>query len=244
MSMSLSNFMSIAALAMTMAAATPNNPANNVEVWQDPNYDFTQIRKIFVLPVEANLEAGQTLIPEKQLAKNLELWTLSGMNSAIKKGAVIVKTFEDLAKDMNFIYGEYDENLFFQRALEMGYKGFVRVTVNQAFKTEHIAESYRTYTEYREIEHRDRWGRLIEVTRIPEERTEYIPAHDVTYLHTVCQPQLYLTEDPNGDYKAAAVYTIFGEYQGGQVLGAVEKILKSSLKSLFTFKNGLKPRRK
>ena len=237
--------MSIAALAMTMAAATPsNNPANNVEVWQDPNYDFTQIRKIFVLPVEANLEAGQTLIPEKQLAKNLELWTLSGMNSAIKKGAVIVKTFEDLAKDMNFIYGEYDENLFFQRALEMGYKGFVRVTINQAFKTEHIAESYRTYTEYREIEHRDRWGRLIEVTRIPEERTEYIPAHDVTYLHTVCQPQLYLTEDPNGDYKAAAVCTIFGEYQGGQVLGAVEKILKASLKSLFTFKNGLKPRRK
>ena len=237
--------MSIAALAMTMAAATPsNNPANNVEVWQDPNYDFTQIRKIFVLPVEANLEAGQTLIPEKQLAKNLELWTLSGMNSAIKKGAVIVKTFEDLAKDMNFIYGEYDENLFFQRALEMGYKGFVRVTVNQAFKTEHIAESYRTYTEYREIEHRDRWGRLIEVTRIPEERTEYIPAHDVTYLHTVCQPQLYLTEDPNGEYKAAAVCTIFGEYQGGQVLGAVEKILKASLKSLFTFKNGLKPRRK
>ncbi len=236
--------MSIAALAMTMAAATPNNPANNVEVWQDPNYDFTQIRKIFVLPVEANLEAGQTLIPEKQLAKNLELWTLSGMNSAIKKGAVIVKTFEDLAKDMNFIYGEYDENLFFQRALEMGYKGFVRVTINQAFKTEHIAESYRTYTEYREIEHRDRWGRLIEVTRIPEERTEYIPAHDVTYLHTVCQPQLYLTEDPNGEYKAAAVCTIFGEYQGGQVLGAVEKILKASLKSLFTFKNGLKPRRR
>lgn len=243
--MSLNNFMAIAALAMSMAAATPGNtPANNVEVWQDPTYDFTQIRKIFVMPVEADLEAGQTLIPEKQLAKNLELWAMSGMNAAIKKGAVIVKTFDALVQDMNFIYGEYDENLFFQRALEMGYKGFVRITVNQAFKTEHIAESYRTYTDYREIEHRDRWGRLIEVTRIPEERTEFIPAHDITYLHTVCQPQLYLSEDPNGDYKAAAVYTIFREYNGGQVLGVVENILKASLKSLFTFKNGLKPRRR
>ncbi len=243
--MSLNNFMAIAALAMSMAAATPGNtPANNVEVWQDPTYDFTQIRKIFVMPVEADLEAGQTLIPEKQLAKNLELWAMSGMNAAIKKGAVIVKTFDALVQDMNFIYGEYDENLFFSRALEMGYKGFVRITVNQAFKTEHIAESYRTYTDYREIEHRDRWGRLIEVTRIPEERTEFIPAHDITYLHTVCQPQLYLSEDPNGDYKAAAVYTIFREYNGGQVLGVVENILKASLKSLFTFKNGLKPRRR
>ena len=243
--MSLNNFMAMAALAMSMAAATPGtSPASDVEVWQDPNYDFTQIRKIFVMPVEANLEAGKTLIPEQQLAKSLELWTIAGMNSAIKKGAVIIKTFEDVAKDMSFIYGEYDENLFFQRALEMGYKGFVRVTVNQAFKTEHIPESYRTYTEYREIEHRDRWGRLIEVTRIPEERTEYIPARDVNYLHTVCQPQLYLTENPNGEYKAAVVYTIFREYQGGNVLGVVENILKASLKNLFTFKNGVKPRRR
>ena len=244
--MSLSEFMAMAALAMTMAATNPgSSPAADTQVWQDPNYDFSQLRKVFIMPVETQLEAGTNLIPEQQLAKNLESWTIAGIRSANKRSTMIIKTFEDVAQDMNFIYGEYNQDLFYKRAAEMGYKAFIIVTVNQAFQTEHVPESYRTYTTYREIEHRDRWGRLIEVTRIPEEHTEIIPAHDVTYLQTVCQPQLYLTDDPNGEYKAAVVYTTFDEYRGGQVINAVENILKSSLKSLFTFKNApAKPRRR
>ena len=116
----------------------------------------------------------------------------------------------------------------------MCYKAFVRAAVSQEFKTEHIPESIRTYTVYKDIEKRDSKGRVIEVLRIPEEKTEITPAHDVTYLYTVCEPRIYFTDDYSGDHVGAVNYKIYREYMGGAVMKVVENILKGSMKTLFT----------
>ena len=209
----------------------------DVQSWQDPKFDFASLNKILVMPPYAELKAGTGLKPSRRQAQDLIEWAKEGVRTAYKKrsGTLIVKGYDDLVEDMRFIYGDdknWSDSLFYQRASEMGYNVFISMNVTQEFKTEHIPESVRTYTEYREIEKRDRHGRLIEVIRIPEERTEIIPAHDVTYLHTTCEPALYLTEDSQGDYVSIVDHDIYREYQGGPVLGVVENIIKSSVSKL------------
>ena len=190
------------------------------------------------MPVEAELKAGSQLMPERQLKSQLQGWAVEGITSAFKKGRVTVKTRDALLEDMKFIYGEKipEGSAFFKSAAEMGYKYFVRVSLTQAFETEHVPESTRTYTVYREIEKRDAKGKVIETLRIPEEKTEVTPAHDVTYLHTVCTPNLYLADEPDGDYVGAVRYNIYREYQGGPVMKVNENILKASTKILMTGK--------
>ena len=210
--------------------------ASDVEVWHDDSLKVSALRKILIMPVESSLTAGSQLMPAKKLNAQLEAWTLEGVISAYKKGKVTVKTLDALLEDMKFIYSDEvtEGELFFKRAAEMGYKVFVRVKVSQEFKTEHVPESTRTYTEYKEIEKRDAKGRVIEVLRIPEEKTEVTPAHDVTYLQTVCEPRIYFTDDYSGDYVGAVNYKIYREYMGGAVIKVVENILKASMKSLLT----------
>ena len=212
--------------------------ADDVQVWQDPKFDFNAVNKILIMPVDAELKATRNrLKPSRYQDQDFYERAKEGIRAAFKKRTtLIVKSFDDVAEDMSFIYGD-DKNwagkLFYKRASEMGYNVFVQIGVAQEFKTEHIPESVRTYTEYREIEKRDRHGRIIEVIRIPEERTEIIPAHDVTYLYTICEPALYLTEYPNDDYVAAVSYNIYREYQGGPAIQVVENIIKASMQKLF-----------
>lgn len=210
----------------------------DVQSWQDPDFDFASLNKVFIMPVESELKASNSLKPSKRLEKDLSEWAKDGIRTAYKKRtspSLIVKSYEDLAGDMQFIYSDTKDwdRLFYSRASEMGYPVFVSMNVTQGFRTEHIPESIRTYTEYREIEKRDHNGRLIETIRIPEEKTEIIPAHDVTYLDTRCSSALYLTEDPNGDYVAAVEYSIYREYQGGSALQVVENIINASMQKLF-----------
>ena len=210
----------------------------DVEVWHDDSLKLADIKKVFVLPVESSLKAGDSLMPKKKLASQLQAWTIDGITSAFKKGKITVKGVDALLEDMKFIY---DDNIssgdvLYKRAAEMGYKAFVKVNVSQEFRTEHVPERTRTYTEYKEIQKKDSKGRIIETIRIPEEKTEVIPAHDVTYLFTDCEPRLYLTEDWNGDYAGAVSGKIYREYQGGPVMKVVENITKASLKALFTQK--------
>ena len=219
---------------MTLNAAF----ADDVQVWQDPQFDFNSINKILIMPVDAELRANTNrLKPSRHQERDLTEWAKEGIRSAFKKRTtLIVKGFDEIADDMDFIYGSdknWDKKLFYKRASEMGYDVFVSIGVAQEFKTEHIPESIRTYTEYREIEKRDRHGRLIEIIRIPEERTEVIPAHDITYLYTICEPALYLTDYPNDDYVSAVSYNIYREYQGGPAIQVVENIIKASMKKLF-----------
>lgn len=210
--------------------------AADVEVWHDDSLKISELKKILVMPVDSNLSAGSQLMPAKKLNAQLESWTLEGISSAYKKGRVTVKTRDALLEDMKFIYNDNvtDGELFFKRAAEMGYKAFVRAAVSQEFKTEHVPESTRTYTVYKDIEKRDSKGKVIEVLRIPEEKTEITPAHDVTYLYTVCEPRIYFTDDYSGDYVGAVSYKIYREYMGGAVMKVVENILKASMKTLFT----------
>ena len=210
--------------------------AADVEVWHDDSLKVSELKKILVMPVESSLSAGSQLMPAKKLNAQLEAWAVEGVSSAFKKGRVTVKTRDALLEDMKFIYSDNvtEGELFFKRAAEMGYKAFVRAAVSQEFKTEHIPESTRTYTEYKEIEKRDAKGRVIEVLRIPEEKTEVTPAHDVTYLYTVCEPRIYFTDDYSGDHVGAVNYKIYREYMGGAVMKVVENILKGSMKTLFT----------
>ena len=209
----------------------------DVEVWHDDSLKLTDIKKVFVLPVESSLKAGESLMPKNKLNAQLQAWTIDGIASAFKKGKITVKGVDALLEDMKFIYDDVlSGDAFYKRASEMGYKAFVKVSVSQEFRTEHIPERTRTYTEYKEIQKKDSKGRIIETIRIPEEKTEVIPAHDVTYLFTDCEPRLYLTEDWKGDYAGAASGKIYREYQGGPVMKVVENITKASLKALFTQK--------
>lgn len=215
--------------------------ASDVEVWQDPSVNFSALKKIFVMPPKLTLNAGTQLMPQKQLRADFFTWTVDGIHSAFgkKKSSIMVKNVDSVVSDMKFIHGDNvstSSSEFFKWADEMGYAAFITAEVKQEFVTEHVPETTRTYTEYREIEKRDAKGRVIETIRIPEEKTEVIPAHDVTYLHTVCEPRIYSTKDADGDYIGAVKYTIYREYQGGPVMKVVENITKASMKTLFTGK--------
>lgn len=215
--------------------------ASDVQVWQDPSVNFSGLKKVFVMPPVLELKAGTQLMPQKQLRADLFTWTVDGIRSAFgKKSAITVKNVDSVLEDVKFIHGDgvsINDATFFARASEIGYTAFIRPEVKQEFITEHVPETTRTYTTYKEIEKRDSKGRVIETIRIPEEKTEVIPAHDVTYLHTVSTPRIYSTKDPDGDYIGAVSYTIHREYQGGPVMKVVENITKASMKVLFTGKN-------
>lgn len=213
--------------------------ASDVEVWHDPSLKISDLKKVFIIPADAELNAGNQLMPAKQLNANIQNWAIDGAKSGLgKKTKLTIKTLDSLVEDMKFIYSDNiaEGEIFFKRAVEMGYRAFVRVKLTQNFDVEHVPEKTRTYTEYKEIERRDAKGNLIETLRIPEEKTEVIPAHDVTYLHTVCEPKMYLTDDPEGDYVGAVRYVIYREYQGGPVMKVVENIMKASMKNLFSQK--------
>ena len=227
------------ALVLVLALCVPAM-ASDIEVWQDSAVDLAGLKKIFVMPPNMTLKAGNQLMPQKQLRADFMKWTNEGIRSAFgKRSKLLVKDLASVLDDMKFIHGgnvSANDPEFFSRAIEMGYTAFIVADLKQEFVSEHVPETTRTYTEYREIEKRDRHGRIIETIRIPEERTEVIPAHDVTYLHTTSEPRLYMTNDPYGDYVAAVNYRIYREYQGGPVMKVVENITIASMKYLFAGK--------
>ena len=227
------------AAALLLLVLGTSSFASDVEVWQDPSLNFKDFKKVFILPVNASLNAGSQLMPARQLRANIHEWAVKGINEALKHGRILVRTVDEVLKDMKFIHGpnvSAEDAEFFKRAADMGYNAFIVIDLSQTFETEHIPETTRTYTVYREVERRDSRGRLIETLRIPEEKTEIVPAHDVTYLYTFCEPKLYSTSDPSGDYEAIVKYSIYREYQGGPVIKVVENITIASMRTLFTKK--------
>ena len=231
--------LAVTVLCFMLLLVCAGSYASDVDVWHDPSLKISELKKIFIIPAETELNAGKQLMPAKQLNANIQDWSLDGAKSGLgKKSRLIIKNLDALLEDMKFIYDDNvsEGEVFFKRAAEMGYGAFVRTTLTQNFEVEHVPEKINTYTTYREIERRDSKGKLIETLRIPEEKTEVIPAHDVTYLHTVCEPKMYLTEDPNGDHVGAVSYRIYREYQGGPVIKVVENIMKASMKNLFAHK--------
>lgn len=235
--MSAKRFLVLAFVLMMSCQAM----ASDVEVWQDPSVNFSGLKKIFVMPPKLDLKAGSQLMPQKQLKADFFTWTLDGIRSAFgkRKSAIMVKHVDSVVEDMKFIHGDNvspSKAEFFMWANEMGYTAFITAEVRQEFVTEHVPETTRTYTVYREIERKDSRGRVIETIEIPEEKTEIIPAHDVTYLHTVCEARMYSTKDAGGDYIGAVNYRIYREYQGGSVMKVIENITKATMKNLFTGK--------
>ena len=227
------------ALIFVIAFSVPSM-ASDIEIWQEPGVDFGGLKKIFVMPPDFTLKAGNQLMPQKQLRADFFGWTNEGIRAAFgKRSKLLVKDVASVVEDMKFIHGDNVSPTgreFFKWANEMGYTAFITAEITQVFVTEHVPETTRTYTEYRTIEKRDHRGRIIETITIPEERTEIVPAHDVTYLQTRSEPRLYRTNDPNGDYIAAVNYRIYREYQGGPVMKVVENITIASMKCLFAGK--------
>ena len=210
--------------------------ADNVETWHDPSFRVNGQKKMFIIPAEISLTAGNSLAPERQQNMQIDDWIYDAVRAGLKRsGTTIIKPVEGLLDDMKFIYGNDNpsDEEFFAHAADMGYTAFIRTSIFQEFRTEHVPEEVRTYTEYRDVERYDGRGRLIEVIKVPEERTEVIPAHDVEYLYTLCQPEIYSVREYNGDYKAVVVNTIYREYQGGDVMGVVKNIVKASMRELF-----------
>ena len=216
------------------------------EVWRDRNYDIMSLRKVFLLPIDANLKAGgqSSLMPESQRSAEIEGWAVADVQAALKKNHPIVKPLGALIKDMEFIgYKDAAADVasnntealerFFAKAAELGYQAAVYVSLAQKFDTVHVPESTWTHTVYKEIERRDKHGKIIEVLRVPEEKTEVTPAHDDTYLSTECLIKIYDTASPRDEHKAAVSRSIHKEYQGGPVMKVIENILKASFTELF-----------
>ena len=223
--------------------------AADVEVWQDPSLNFSEIKKIFILPINPKLEAGTQLMPPKQLNAQIISWITDGINSSMKRNRPVIKELDAVIEDMKFIYGDKipEGQDFYKKAKEMGYDAFISADLRQVFALQHVPEQVRTYTEYKDIEKRDRNGKIIETIRIPQEKTEIIPAHNINYLSTNFNPKLFLTDNPEGDYVAAAKGSIYREYQGGPVIKVVENLVKASMKNLFAHeekKNSKSKRRK
>ncbi|MBR0253739.1 MAG: hypothetical protein IJQ57_10360 [Synergistaceae bacterium] len=214
----------------------------HAELWQNPNLNISELNKVFIMPFNSKLEAGTQLMPKSQLNNSFAQWASNAIHEAVKKHKIklTVKSLDALLEDMNFIYGDKNsanDEKFFERAKEMGYNAFVTCNVEQKFNVEHVPEKITTYTVYRDIEKRDRNGNIIEIIRIPEQKTDITPAHDVTFLNTVCEPKLFFINDvlaKNDDYMAASRLEIYREYQGGPVMKVVENIINSAIKDLFT----------
>ena len=213
-----------------------------VDVWQDPSLNFSEIKKVFIMPFNLKLEAENSLMPAKQLNAQIFSWAADGIKTSMKKNNLIIKTYDSLIEDMKFIYGDKIPTgaEFFKAASEMGYSVFIRADLSQKFTVRHVPESTRTYTEYKTIEKRDRDGKIIETLRIPEEKTEITPAHDVTYLNTDFEPKIFLVTEPDGDHVAAAKGSISREYQGGPVMKVVENLVKATMKDLFKHEEKIK----
>ncbi|NLL36702.1 MAG: hypothetical protein GX256_04170 [Fretibacterium sp.] len=219
----------------------------DVEAWRNSSYDFAGLRKVFLLPISADLRAEKqsSVVPQGQRAQDLEAWAVSSVQEALKKNTPIIKPFGALAKDMGFIYGATPDGTtlaaasaevrrdFFKRAADMGFQAMLRIEVTQGFEVEHIPERTYTRTVYKEVEIRDEKGKKTGTIRIPEEKTEVVPAYDETYLVTRCLAKLYDLAAPEGDHVAAVDTSVYREYQGGPAIKVVENVLKSSMKKLF-----------
>ena len=227
----------MATLALLLLALCA--PAWAAEVWRDSKYDIFALRKVFVLPINANLKARaeSSVVPQSQQKSELDGWVVSSLQAALKKNKPIVKACDALIKDLTFLHKAADPKdraTFFKDAAEISYQAAIEVTVNQKMDVEHVPEKIHTYTVYRNVEVRDKHGKVKEIIRVPEEKIEIIPAHDVEYLSTRCLVKVFDIGDPNGDHKAAVDYSIYREYQGGPVMKVVENIIKAAVKELFT----------
>ncbi len=228
-------FALLAALALLAGIA---GTACAAEVWRDPKYDIFALRKVFVLPINTNLKARaeSSVVPQSQRKSELDGWVVSSLQAALKKNKPIVKACDALIKDLTFLHKTADPNdrtTFFKDAAEISYQAAIEVTLSQKMEIEHVPEKIYTHTVYRDVEVRDKHGKVKETIRIPEEKTEIIPAHDVEYLSTRCLIKVFDIADPNGDHKAAVDYSIYREYQGGPVMKVVENIIKAAVKELF-----------
>lgn len=252
--MKLKNILSLAIFIFTILASCA---FGDTDTWHDPSYNLANLRKIFILPINtADLKSGRenSVMPKRQRQAEINKWAVSaahnGIKSLNKKTLPIVKTFNDILDDMKFISGAPDvdyENFwnssrsaraeFFKKASEMGYQAALNLELTQKIVTEHVPEKTRTYTEYKEVEVYDKHHRHVETIRIPEEKTEVIPAHDVDYLSTECLAQLYDVNSPENhygeDHRAAVKYSIYREYEGGSVMKVVENVIRASIKNLF-----------
>lgn len=236
----------LVALAFLLRGA-PASAKERPEFWQNPDYDFAALRKIFLLPVSASLTARSpsSVMPASRRLSDLEGWAVSSIQEAMRKKKPIVKTFGALLQDMSFVYGALPftpENFaaaspeertdFYKKAADMGFQAMVQIELTQEMEVKHIPERTYTRTVYEEVEVRDEKGRVKESIRIPKEKTEVQPAHDEEYLSTRCLARLYALSDPEGDHVAAVDRSVYREYQGGPVMKVVENVLKASMKQL------------
>ncbi len=224
-------------IALLFALATSVNA--ELKGWQDPDCNPGGLHKIFIEPVKFNLNAGDNLMPPKKQQVELASWAVDESIKSLRKNRPVVKNYTDLLKDLTFIYSSLDPRNFHEvvkKSNETGYQAFIRIDIEQEFKYEHVPETTRTYTEYKDINEYDRNGKLIRTTRIPFEKTETVPAHDVKYLHTICKSWLFNTDIKDRDHKAAAEYNLYREYQGGDVMKVVENAIRACVKKMLTGK--------
>ena len=86
----------LALLALLVVALCA--PTWAAEVWRDPKYDIFALRKVFVLPINANLKARaeSSVVPQSQRKSELDGWAVSSLQAALKKNKPIVKAAIDV----------------------------------------------------------------------------------------------------------------------------------------------------
>ncbi len=214
------------------------NSKPGIETWVNPSFKIRSLKKILVFATTANLNAGgsNSLAPseENQNKYSVADWTAKSFQISLKKNKPVITTMQDYLRKIANTRGtnnSLEDVLFF--AHQEGYQVIIIPEINQNFELEHVPETTRTYTVYKDVQTYDNKGNLTGTIKIPEEKTEIVPAHDVRYLSTRCFIRIFDIKDPYKSHLAAVQSSIYREYQGGPVLKVVENLIRASVKKLF-----------
>lgn len=220
--------------------------SSTVKIWHDPSLNISSLKKIFVLPLVLNLRAGTDMMSDRQFTRNFYDWIIKGIRATPQGKKLIIKTLEDVARELEFLYGGPPPSIdvFLERAYVNGYEALIYVSMGQEFTTEYIPERSFNYTTYNNVYVNGPNGYMGTIS-VPHNNTITIPDQEITYLDTECVPELYLLNEyiPDvkvgnfkGNHNAIVNYRIYRRYQGGAVTKVLENIIKASMKSLFTGK--------
>ena len=104
--MKLKKLLIMSAVLVSLVLILNTAFADDVQVWQDPKFDFNSVNKILIMPVDAELKATRnSLKPSRRQEQDFYERAKEGIRAAFKKRTtLIVKSFDDVAEDMSFIF--------------------------------------------------------------------------------------------------------------------------------------------
>ena len=121
-------------LTLLLMLSTKEAYAKN-QVWRDPSLNFSQLKKVLVVPGNIELKAGTQMQPIRKVNQDIETWAVSALKS-YSKGKFTVHTLNDATREYNLHYYEPapDVNWLLYRLIEMGYQAQIRQSTIQLMR--------------------------------------------------------------------------------------------------------------